>query len=84
MFTAQQAQSYKPRMQGFEYMFEQLGCAPEDVMHVSSSPRYDLMVAHDVGIRHKAFINRDHEPSIPFYEYHDVQSIPALAELMGL
>ncbi len=28
VFTAQQAQSYKPRMQGFEYMFDQLNCNP--------------------------------------------------------
>ena len=25
-YTAQEAQAYKPRMQAFEYMFDQLGC----------------------------------------------------------
>ena len=84
VFTAQQGQSYKPRMQGFEYMFDKLDCNPEDVLHVSSSLRYDLMTAHDLGIRHKAFVNRGHEPSTPYYEYHEVTDIPHLASLLGL
>jgi 2-haloacid dehalogenase len=84
VFTAQQAQSYKPRMQGFEYMFDQLDCNPEDVLHVSSSLRYDLMTAHDMGIKHKAFINRGHEPSMPYYGYYEVNDIGGLATLLGL
>lgn len=84
VFTAQQAQSYKPRMQGFEYMFDKLGCNPQDVLHVSSSLRYDLMTAHDLGIKHKAFVNRGHEPSTPYYEYHEVDGIPQLASLLDL
>ncbi|MGN6232577.1 MAG: haloacid dehalogenase type II [Trinickia sp.] len=84
VFTAQQAQSYKPRMQGFEYMFDQLDCNPEDVLHVSSSPRYDLMTAHDLGIKHKAFVNRGHEPAAPYYESYEVKDIPHLASLLGL
>lgn len=84
VFTAQQAQSYKPRMQGFEYMFDQLGCNPEDVLHVSSSPRYDLMTAHDLGIKHKVFIKRGHEPSTPGYEYYEADHIPHLASMLGL
>jgi 2-haloacid dehalogenase len=84
VFTAQQAQSYKPRMQGFEYMFDQLNCNPEDVLHVSSSLRYDLMTAHDMGIKHKAFVKRGHEPSTPYYDYHEVDDIPGLATLLGL
>ena len=84
VFTAQQAQSYKPRMQGFEYMFDQLDCNPEDVLHVSSSLRYDLMTAHDLGVKHKAFINRGHEPSTPYYQYYEVKGIPELAAELGL
>ncbi|WP_116138116.1 haloacid dehalogenase type II [Trinickia diaoshuihuensis] len=84
VITAQQAQAYKPRMQGFEYMFKQLGCKPEDVLHVSSSFRYDLMTAHDLGITHKAFVQRGHEPSTPYYECTEVSSIGHLASLLGL
>ncbi|MGG1947739.1 haloacid dehalogenase type II [Trinickia sp. NRRL B-1857] len=84
VFTAQEAQSYKPRMRGFEYMFDQLNCNPEDVLHVSSSLRYDLMTAHDLGIKHKAFVKRGHEPSTPYYEYYEVDDIPHLASMLGL
>ncbi|WP_321786238.1 haloacid dehalogenase type II [Burkholderia pyrrocinia] len=84
VFTAQQAQSYKPRMQGFEYMFRQLGCEPQDVLHVSSSLRYDLMTAEDLGIKHKAFVNRGHEPGTPFYNYYEVSDIGHLATQLGL
>ena len=84
VFTAEQAQSYKPRMQGFEYMFDQLNCNPEDVLHVSSSLRYDLMTAHDLGIKHKVFVKRGHEPSTPYYQYYEVNDIPHLASELGL
>ena len=43
VFTAEQTGTYKPRMNGFEYMLDALGCGPEDITHVSSSFRYDLM-----------------------------------------
>ncbi|MGO2235045.1 haloacid dehalogenase type II [Marinomonas sp. UCMA 3892] len=84
VYTAEQVQAYKPRLQGFEYMLEKLGCGPEDVLHVSSSLRYDLMSAHDMGIKNKVFVNRGHEPSTPFYEYHEVSDLSGLADLLGV
>lgn len=84
VFTAEQAQSYKPRMKGFEYMMDRLGAAPEDLLHVSSSLRYDLMTAHDLGIRDKVFVARGHEPSTPYYGYHEVADIGGLAALLGV
>ncbi|MEK6345838.1 MAG: haloacid dehalogenase type II [Burkholderia sp.] len=84
VFTAEQAQSYKPRRQGFEYMMVQLDCNPEDVLHVSSSFRYDLMTAYDMGIKHKAFINRGHEPLTPYYQVNEMKGIVQLAEALGL
>lgn len=84
VITAQQAQSYKPRMQGFEYMFDKLNCNPEDVLHVSSSPRYDLMTAHDLGIKHKAFIKRGHEPAPLGYDCYEADDIGHLASMLGL
>ena len=35
VFTAEQAQAYKPRFKAFEYMLDMLGCNPEDVLHCS-------------------------------------------------
>ncbi|SAL46037.1 haloacid dehalogenase [Caballeronia sordidicola] len=84
VYTAQQAQAYKPLQKAFEYMFAQLDCNPEDVLHVSSSFRYDLMTAYDMGIRHKAFVNRRHEPLNPYYGVTEVSGIPDLASQLGL
>lgn len=84
VYTAQQAQSYKPQLKGFEYMMDQLGCGPEDILHVSSSLRYDLMSAHDIGIKNKVFVARGHEPSTPYYGYHEIADLGGLPALVGL
>lgn len=84
VYTAEEAQAYKPRMQAFEYMLDSLGCGPEDVLHCSSSFRYDLMTAHDMGFTHKAFVNRGHEPANPYYGYHEIADIGGLPGLVGL
>ena len=82
--TAEEAQAYKPRMRAFEYMFDTLGCGPEDVLHTSSSFRYDMMTAYDLGIKMKAFINRGHEPLNSYYEVHDLPNLGGLPRLVGL
>ncbi len=84
VYTAQQAQAYKPRLQAFEYMLDSLGCGPEDILHVSSSLRYDLMSANDIGIKNKVFVNRGHEPSTPHYNYQEIKDIGGLPGLVGL
>ena len=84
VYTAQQAGAYKPRLQAFEYLLDQLGCGPEDLLHVSSSLRYDLMSANDMGIGNKAFVARGHEPGNPAYGYREIQDIGGLPALVGL
>ena len=84
VFTAEQAQSYKPRMRGFEFMLDSLNARPEDVLHVSSSLRYDLMTAKDLGIQDKAYVNRGFEPSTPWYGYHEMADLSGLPALVGL
>jgi 2-haloacid dehalogenase len=84
VFTAEQAQAYKPRYQAFEYMFNQLGCRPHDVLHVSGSPRHDLMVANDLGIKHKVFVNRGYELGTPGYGYYEVNLLSQVPPLLGL
>ncbi|SFV16930.1 2-haloacid dehalogenase [Methylobacterium sp. 174MFSha1.1] len=83
-YTAEEAQAYKPRMQAFEYMLDQLGCGPEDILHCSSSFRYDLMTAHDMHITNKVWVNRGHEPANPYYGYHEIKDIRGLPGLLGL
>ncbi|MDR7101617.1 haloacid dehalogenase type II [Croceicoccus sp. BE223] len=84
VYTAEEAQAYKPRMQAFDFMFDSLNCNPEDVLHVSSSFRYDLMTAYDMGIKDKAFVNRGHEPLNSYYEVNEIPSIAGLPGLVGL
>ena len=84
VYTAEQAQAYKPRMRAFEYMFDMLGCGPDDVTHCSSSFRYDLMTAHDLGITNKVWVNRRHEPANPYYGYVEIKDISGLPAVFGL
>jgi len=84
VYTAQQAQAYKPRFQAFEYMLDQLGCGPEDLLHVSASLRYDLMPAWGLGIENKVYVNRGYEPSTPYYGYAEIAEIGGLPGLVGL
>jgi 2-haloacid dehalogenase len=84
VFTAEQAQAYKPRMRAFEYMFDMLGCGPGDITHCSSSFRYDLMTAHDLGIKSKVWVNRGHEPANPYYGYTEIKGISGLPAVFGL
>ena len=84
VYTAEQAQAYKPRFRAFEYMLDQLGCTPQDVLHVSSSLRYDLMPAHDLRITNKVYVNRGYEPSTPYYGYQEVKDLSGVPALLGL
>lgn len=84
VITSESARAYKPQMKTFEYMFDVLGCGPKDIVHVSSSFRYDLMTAHDMGIDHKVWVNRGHEPANPYYGYTEIPDISGLAAAVGL
>jgi 2-haloacid dehalogenase len=84
VYTAEQARAYKPRLRAFEYMLDRLGCDPADVLHVSSSLRYDLMAAHDVGIRHCAHIERGHGPATSYYGHPTLAGLGELPALLGM
>lgn len=84
VFTAEQAGSYKPRYQAFEYLVEQLNATPEDFLHVSSHTRYDLMPAHDLGFRNLVLLDRGYDPPAHSYEYVDVASLDELNQMLGI
>ena len=84
VYTAEMAQAYKPRIIAFEYMFDQLGCGPEDMMHVSSSFRYDLQSATFLKFGCRVFVGRGHEPSNNFYRDIEIPHIGALPAVVGL
>ena len=84
VYTSQQAQAYKPRLQAFEFMLDRLGCGPDDILHVSASVRYDLMSAYFLGVQNKVFVNRGYDPPIPDYAYHEIKDLRGLPKLLGL
>lgn len=84
VLTAEETGSYKPQMKGFEMMLDVLGCGPDEITHVSSSFRYDLMTAYDLGIKSKVWVNRGHEPANPYYEYAEIRDISGLPGVFGL
>lgn len=82
--TAEETGAYKPQMRGFEYMLNKLNCRPDEILHVSSSLRYDLMTAFDLGITHKVWVNRGHDPANPYYQYTEISDIGGLPAVVGL
>lgn len=84
VYTAEDAGVYKPQIRAFEFMLDQLGCRPEDCLHVSSSFRYDLMTATDMGFGGKVWVNRGHEPAAPGYGYSEIADIGGLPAVLGL
>jgi len=84
VITAEQARAYKPRLAAFEYLLERLGVGVEEVVHVSSSLRYDLIPAHDLGFPNTVYVNRGYEPSVPYYGYREITSIAELPGLFGI
>ncbi len=82
--TAEEVGAYKPQMKGFEYMLDRLNCRPDEILHVSSSLRYDLMTACDLGITHKVFVNRGHDPANPYYGYSEIRDLGGLPAVVGL
>jgi len=83
VITAEQARAYKPRLAAFEYMLERLGCGPDEIVHVSSSPMYDHRPANDVGIVHKVYMDRGWEPHQPWLNYERITDIAELPVLLG-
>jgi 2-haloacid dehalogenase len=83
VYTSEQAGAYKPRLAAFEYLLDQLGCGPAELVHVSSSLRYDLMPAHDLGIGDKVYVNRGYEPAAPGFGYREVADLSQLPPLLA-
>lgn len=50
IITAQQAQSYKPALRGFELAFERIGAPRERILHVAQSLFHDHVPAKQIGM----------------------------------
>ncbi len=54
-----------------------------EVMHCSSSFRYDLMTAHDMHFGARVLVNRGHEPTASGYATHEIADLGGLPALLG-
>jgi 2-haloacid dehalogenase len=84
VITAEQMGVYKPRLRAFEYMLDKLGAAPEEIVHVSASPMYDLRSAAAMGIENKVYVDRGFEHDESWLGYERITDIADLPVLFGL
>ena len=84
VISAEQMGVYKPRLRAFEYMFDKLGAAPDEIVHVSASPMYDLRPAAAMGIEHKVYVDRGFEHDEWWLGYERITDIADLPVLFGL
>jgi 2-haloacid dehalogenase len=84
VISAEQMGAYKPRLRAFEYMLSKLGVAPDELVHVSASPMYDLRPAAVMGIRNKVYVDRGFEHDEHWLGYERITDIADLPVLFGL
>jgi 2-haloacid dehalogenase len=84
VITAEQMGVYKPRLRAFEYLLDKLGVAPDEIVHVSASPKYDLRSAAVMGIKHKVYMDRGFEADEPWLGYERITDIADLPVVLGL
>ena len=84
VITAEQARAYKPSPAIFAYALRELGCAPEELLHVAQGFEYDIVPAHRLGWR-RVWINRYGKVGDPAYgPYHELPDLSGLPELIGV
>jgi 2-haloacid dehalogenase len=84
VISAEEMGIYKPRLGAFEYMFDKLGVAPDELVHVSASPMYDLRSAAMMGIKNKVYVDRGFEHDEHWLGYERITDIGDLPVLFGL
>ncbi|MEV7662030.1 haloacid dehalogenase type II [Paenarthrobacter sp. NPDC089316] len=84
VISAEQMGMYKPRVGAFEYMFDKLGVTPDEIVHVSASPMYDLRPAATLGIKNKVYVDRGFEHDEKWLGYERITDIADLPGLFGL
>ena len=84
VISAEEMGVYKPRLRAFEYMFDKLGVTPDEIVHVSASPMYDLRPAAIMGIENKVYVDRGFEHDEHWLGYERITDIADLPVLFGL
>jgi 2-haloacid dehalogenase len=84
VITAEEMGVYKPRLRAFEYTLDKLGVTPDEIVHVSASPKYDLRTAATIGIKNKVYMDRGFEHDEHWLDYKRITDIADLPVLLGL
>ena len=84
VISAEEMRIYKPRLGAFEYLFTKLGVTPDELVHVSASPMYDLRPAAAMGIENKVYVDRGFEHDEHWLGYERITDIADLPVLFGL
>lgn len=84
VFTAEQAQAYKPSPVIFNYVLQKLGCERDDILHVAQGFEYDIVPGHALGWN-RVWINRYGKVGDPAYgPYHEFPDLSGVPGLLGL
>jgi 2-haloacid dehalogenase len=84
VITAEQARGYKPSLDVFRYVFNEIGVEIDDVVHIAQGFNYDIMPAHALGLR-RIWINRRGLPGDPAYgPYHEIPDLTGVPALLGI
>jgi 2-haloacid dehalogenase len=84
VISAEEMRIYKPRLGAFEYLFDKLGVTPDELVHVSASPMYDLRTAAVMGIENMVYVDRGFEHDEHWLGYERITDIADLPVLFGL
>jgi putative hydrolase of the HAD superfamily len=83
VLTSEQAQIYKPRLELFQLMLEQLGVTPEETVYVGDRQLEDVKGPSEAGM-HPVWINRNKRPLDPDLPTppHQISSLFELPKLL--
>ena len=85
VYTAEQARAYKPRVQAFDYMLEQLDAKPEEFLHISSHQFYDHFPMYRLGFRNLAYLDRGYDLAhVPEYGSRRFTSLDEINVALGI
>ena len=84
VITAEQARAYKPSPAIFEHAVRELGCGPDEILHVAQGFEYDIVPAYGLGWT-RVWINRYGKLGNPAYgPYTELPDLSRLPELIGV
>jgi 2-haloacid dehalogenase len=82
--TAEQARAYKPSLDAFRYLFQQLGSDPREIVHVAQGFEYDIVPAHTLDLRCVWINRRGQRRDLAYGPYDELSDLTGLTGLLGI